>query len=468
MNQECEELDILQKMVTKPKISFDDKQDLVSAILEFIEELILQDSMLYARSNYKDIIIEQIKEFLEIQLDHVYKNYNKYEYDKFLNNIIEESFYIYNLHFCPKREYGNTFIRKKPNIEKTMIKVDYLSNVPQPDQRTDEWYIFRHRYLTASSIWKVFSTAGSQNQLIYDKCKPLDTNKYKGFSTDSPMHWGHKYEPVSIMLYEWKYNTTVSDFGCIPHKTIDYVAASPDGINTCSLSDRYGRMLEVKNIVNRDITGIPKPEYWIQMQVQMEVCELNECDFLETRFNEYETEEEFNADGTFQYTENGEHKGIILFFMNGEEPLYEYAPFMCSKEQYKKWENNIMNKNSSLTWIQHLYWKLNEISCVLVLRNKTWFRGAQLALKAFWEVVQREKNGDYMHRAPKKRQSLKTPLIQSVSRCLINVNMLSLDNTILNESNKPLGTAPTSETKLINISTQSFSNANYSQYLDES
>ena len=57
MNQECEKLDILQKMVMKPKISFDDKQDLVSAILEFIEELILQDSMLYARSNYKDIIL---------------------------------------------------------------------------------------------------------------------------------------------------------------------------------------------------------------------------------------------------------------------------------------------------------------------------------------------------------------------------------------------------------------------------
>ena len=159
------------------------------------------------------------------------------------------------------------------------VKVDYLSNVPQPDQRTDEWYIFRHKYLTASSIWKVFSTPGSRNQLIYDKCKPLDTNKYKGFCTDSPMHWGHKYEPVSIMWYEWKYGTTVSDFGCIPHKTIDYVAASPDGINTYPHSDRYGRMLEVKNIVNRDITGIPKPEYWIQMQVQMEVCELNECDF---------------------------------------------------------------------------------------------------------------------------------------------------------------------------------------------
>ena len=45
-------------------------------------------------------------------------------------------------------------------------------------------------------------------------------------------------------------------------------------------------MLEIKNIVNREINGIPKKEYWIQMQLQMEVCDLGECDFLETRFKE--------------------------------------------------------------------------------------------------------------------------------------------------------------------------------------
>ena len=118
MYNDCKELDILQKMVMKPKISFIDKQDLICSILEFTEEIILQDPMLYARSNYKDIIVELIKEFLEIQLAHVYKNYNTYEYDKFLNDIIEESLYIYNLYFVQRE---NTVIRlfgKKPNVEK--------------------------------------------------------------------------------------------------------------------------------------------------------------------------------------------------------------------------------------------------------------------------------------------------------------------------------------------------------------
>jgi hypothetical protein len=52
-------------------------------------------------------------------------------------------------------------------------------------------------------------------------------------------------------------------------------------------------MIEIKNISNREINGIPKEEYWVQMQVQMETCDLDECDFVETRFKEFKSEEEF-------------------------------------------------------------------------------------------------------------------------------------------------------------------------------
>ena len=68
-------------------------------------------------------------------------------------------------------------------------------------------------------------------------------------------------------------------------------------------------------IVNRKITGIPKEEYWIQMQLQMETCNLNECDFLETRFCEYESKEEFEKDGTFTTSLDGKPKGIIMYYI---------------------------------------------------------------------------------------------------------------------------------------------------------
>ena len=66
----------------------------------------------------------------------------------------------------------------------------------------------------------------------------------------------------------------------------------------------FGRMLEIKNVVSREITGIQKSEYWIQMQLQMEVCELNECDFLETKFIEYLSYEEFKEDGEFNFSKD--------------------------------------------------------------------------------------------------------------------------------------------------------------------
>ena len=111
------------------------------------------------------------------------------------------------------------------------------------------------------------------------------------------MHWGQKYEPVSVMYYETTFSTKVAEYGCIQHNNYKFLGASPDGIVSDPLLPRFGRMLEIKNIVNRDIDGIPKKEYWIQMQLQMETCDLNECDFLETRFIEYDSYAYFKADG---------------------------------------------------------------------------------------------------------------------------------------------------------------------------
>lgn len=41
-------------------------------------------------------------------------------------------------------------------------------------------------------------------------------------------------------------------------RAVLFLGASPDGINIEPNSEKYGVMLEIKNIVNREITGIPK------------------------------------------------------------------------------------------------------------------------------------------------------------------------------------------------------------------
>jgi hypothetical protein len=217
----------------------------------------------------------------------------------------------------------------------------------------------------------------------------------------------------------------VEDFGCIQHKTYNFIGASPDGINVDPASDRYGRMLEIKNIVNREITGIPKKEYWIQTQLQMEVCELNECDFLETKFteytdrqmfqddtkyNEHEKEDEFN-DTFVNYTisKNGNVKGIIVYFHTPEgKPLYIYKPLhIIHPQDIIDWEEQTVQLYESqehYTFMSFIYWKLEKMSCVLITRNEKWFQDNVPQLEKIWKTIEEERVTGYEHRAPNKKQ----------------------------------------------------------------
>lgn len=149
------------------------------------------------------------------------------------------------------------------------------------------------------------------------------------------------------------------------------------------------------------------------MQLQMETCNLNECDFLETVFKEYEDEDDFMNDGDFQYSENGEVKGVIVYFIKNQKPHYEYAPLYCSNAEFDIWFDRIMEENSELTWVQNIYWRLEDISCVLVLRNKTWCQYAIPHISNVWDIIVKERETGYEHRMPKKKVK-KPSIIESI------------------------------------------------------
>ena len=307
---------------------------------------------------------------------------------------------LYFRYMNPARECGSTFIRKPPNASIIDAKLAHIRSKPQPDQRTPEWYKFRHNLLTASNAWKAFESQSCTNQLIYEKCKPLlQCSQEKEYvNTASPLHWGQKYEPVSRMVYEHMYKTKVADFGCLQHDVHAFLGASPDGINVDPESQRYGRMLEIKNIVNRDITGIPKKEYWIQMQLQMETADLNECDFLETQFAE-------EGDEGDQPPSDALFTGTMLYFMKDGKPWYEYEPIGFNRGESEAWFNEAMERNQAHMWVKTIRWRLEKMSCVLVLRNKLWFRHAIQVLDNLWQTIVTERSNPqgYEHRAPKRR-----------------------------------------------------------------
>lgn len=306
-------------------------------------------------------------------------------------------------------------LRQEPTIDKNaMCDEEILSklsklnaiNDAQAKQRTIEWYESRYNLLTASNLWKVFGSPAQYNSLIYEKCKPLEIHDRHRSSvsvdSNSTLQHGIRYEPLSILLYEREYGTRVSEVGCIPHPKYSYIGASPDGILMDPTCPRYGRMVEVKNIVNREITGVPLEHYWIQMQLQMEVCDLDECDFIETRFLPIETIESLPVDDR--------QKGMILYFyprsMVGNTttdvlPEYAYLPLNIApqSEEAAEWTNLQCDEHPKHILYKKSYWVLDQFSCVLVRRNREWFCEALPKIEEAWNTILTERRTGYDHRA---------------------------------------------------------------------
>jgi putative phage-type endonuclease len=403
----------------KIELNDNDMLEIEIDVYENIEEYLINEIINISSPQFYHELIEDIT--------NVFHDYwadcgicDEDDYDE-VTNIVENLLDVYlDFSKIPRRSlpYQCILENVNKNIHELSMQIETLKQMPQPKQKTKEWYEFRYNLITASNIWKALSSESQRNSLIYEKCKPFNSFQSNNSmtNTESAFHWGIKYEPLTVMVYEHMYQTKIDDFGCIQHPDYDFIGASPDGINiNPSNKERFGRMLEIKNIVNRDITGIPKEEYWVQTQVQMETCDLNECDFVETRFKEYPSEPEFYSDTKREY------RGIILYFVvnttnmstqeisenlsNVNAPVYKYMPVDVSsdKETIEEWVRNEKMNNPELTLFKRNYWYLDEFSCVLIQRNKYWFEAALPLMRDTWQVILKERTDGYEHRASKKR-----------------------------------------------------------------
>jgi putative phage-type endonuclease len=440
----------IEYLITKYEIS--SIIDLTNpTILNNYQELLanISDSMLeFINTNLMQLIHEDLYDELEDTIYNIYysqfiehnvacKLFNLMEADaiKLLFNSVKLCQKLVFKFYIPRRSYAkshiirdhnNNSINLTCNFDKIKNQLSYLKNILQAPQKSDEWYIFRQSTLTASNIYKIFVSDYTQSQLIIEKSEPININKYRVNNLNSALHWGQKYEPVSILYYEHVNNTTLTQFGCIPHSQYSYIAASPDGIVCDESSELFGRMIEIKNVVSREINSIPKMEYWIQMQLQMEVCNLNECDFLETKFTEYLNEEEYLEDVTCPFP-----RGFIMQFCVDSEVYYEYPPFTLNitSSDYCAWFEEQLKKNNTKNYVKNIYWKLEVVSCILVLRNTLWFKNALPYIELFWNnLVSERDSGEYKTRLSKK-QKMKNEHDRLTSDfpgggCLISSNLM--------------------------------------------
>lgn len=282
--------------------------------------------------------------------------------------------------------------RKKQQGE----QVKFLLAIKLPEQRTEGWYKMRESFITASDWGKVLGVnthGNSTKSIVLSKC-----GVRRGFAPKSgALEWGVRYEEIATRLYEKRNNIEIIEFGCIPHQKISFLGASPDGITP------HGIMLEIKCPYSRVINGTVPPQYWAQVQGQLEVCELDMCDYLEVKLIEYSGLEQYLKD-------DFEEKGCVACFERKDGSwMYEYSEFTIDREQYEAWIEEIVTRNvvenrMKYKWCK--YWKATIYSVVRIYRDQVWFQERALPmLKAFWEeeVLPCKKNG-YAHLLPKPKE----------------------------------------------------------------
>ena len=314
------------------------------------------------------------------------------EYVKQLREVVEENLMERITETCDilnDEEYNA--------IVKTL---DFLDSVPQPAQRTPEWYAFRADKVTASD----FSVAHDKNpyssQLDFIlKKSGMETP----FLSNSAIQHGVKYEDVAIYMYELRNDVIVKEYGCIPHQKYSFVGASPDGIcSKHSNNKKYvGRMLEIKCPKSRKLNGFVPIYYYYQVQGQLEVCELELCDFLECKITEYKTEEAFSEDTNKSrnqlYQENGREKGAVIELYDNTKGglVYRYFNLVDKKTYYtmkevKEWEEKIIDESledSNLDYVRTSYWKVDEYSVILVRRDRDFWAKLIVSMEELWNRV---------------------------------------------------------------------------------
>jgi putative phage-type endonuclease len=326
--------------------SFSEFVDLIETNIETIYDKNWGYDIYYMKRTIQEIkeIFEHIEDECDIDMNKWYSDLYSICFDMLMFMNIPESHRV-------------EVVRK--NKRKIRKAIREFCKIKTHEQRTKGWYEFRKKNFTASDFYKIFSDKQLE-QVLKKKFTPHKEMSYKPWS----LRKGILYEDVAVKVYEEKYNSKVTEFGCLPHHTINGLAASPDGIVIDPNSERYGNMLEIKCVVSRKLNGVIPQEYWTQMQIQMEVCNLYFCDFLECQFHEKPTKEELIEEIESRKDSNKpniEYYGILIEGKDNKTLIGELNS--VEKIEYP----------NDFVPIEVHYWYLDHMLMRTIKRNEEWF-----------------------------------------------------------------------------------------------
>jgi putative phage-type endonuclease len=261
---------------------------------------------------------------------------------------------------------SSSLISKSPKII-----LEELKQKPLIKQRTPEWFKLREDRLTASDLYDAIKNPLS---LAKKKIKAISYNS----NAIPALKWGTMFEPMATRIYSIMNNKQVFEFGLIINDNIPNFGASPDGIT------EDGVMIEIKCPYKRKIIDGEIPEkYYYQIQGQLAVCQLFNCDYIECEFECYNNEYDYLSNTN--NLENYKH-GIIA------ENKIDYS-YIYSKEKQSALENiNEMNSYLNDNNYRLNYWSLKLINIQKVEYNSNkWDNEILPKINNFYNIYINEK-----------------------------------------------------------------------------
>jgi putative phage-type endonuclease len=152
------------------------------------------------------------------------------------------------------------------------------------EQRTEEWFAARLGKVTASRVadlvgkTKTGYSATRDNYMAQLVVERLTQTKAESY-TNAAMQWGTDQEPFARAAYEAAQGVMVEEVGFVPHPTIEWAGASPDGLvgddglveikcpNTATM---------IETLLSQKVPG----KYFIQMQFQLACTGRKWCDYV--------------------------------------------------------------------------------------------------------------------------------------------------------------------------------------------
>ena len=258
-----------------------------------------------------------------------------------------------------------------------------LEQYGQNDQRTSAWHAKRGEMLTASEIYKALpdATPAQKHEIIMSKLFPKPRTEGSG---PRALVWGTRFEPIAKDIYCKLSPEPISivDTTCIPHPSVPFLGASPDGIILAPGTPRHGYLVEFKCPISRvftDETPVPHA-YYHQMQLQMECTQLETCEYIEFQFK------------TPTYTEWKDsvapYKG---FYAVTEDDMTVKYKDLADTRSPSEWRAAVLGDVDDWNLV---YWTLEKHRVKVVQHEKDWLEKNLASMTAVWNtILEHRKNG---------------------------------------------------------------------------